>query len=75
MSTNHSKKGLSMLELTINAMSCGHCVSAITQAIRELDPQAQVAVDLAAHHVNVESVASRERIVAALTDAGYAPDQ
>jgi copper chaperone CopZ len=64
-----------MLELTINDMTCGHCVSAVTQAIQQLDSQARVAIDLPTHHVSVESVASRERIVAALADAGYTPDQ
>lgn len=64
-----------MLELTINDMTCGGCVGAVTRAIQQLDPQARVAVDLPTHHVSVESVASRERILAALADAGYTPDR
>ena len=64
-----------MLELTINDMTCGGCVGAVTRAIQQLDPQARVAVDLPTHHVSVESVASRERILAALADAGYTPEQ
>jgi copper chaperone CopZ len=62
-----------VLELTVNGMSCGHCVSAVTKALQELDPQAKVAVDLASHRVSVETGASRERVVAALVDAGYEP--
>ena len=64
-----------MLELTINDMTCGGCVGAVTRVIQQLDPQARVAVDLPTHHVSVESVASRERILAALADAGYTPDR
>ena len=64
-----------MLELTINDMTCGHCVSSVTKAIQQLDPQARVAIDLATHHVSVESSASRERIVEAIADAGYTPEQ
>lgn len=60
-----------MLELTVDSMSCGHCVSAVTKAIEALDPQARVAIDLPTHRVRVESGAARERIVAALADAGY----
>ena len=63
-----------MLELTINAMSCGHCVSAVTQAIQQVDPAAKVVIDLPTHQVEVESAASRDRIVASLAEAGYAPD-
>jgi copper chaperone len=69
-----SKDG-AVLELTINTMTCQHCVGAVTQTIRDLDPQAQVAIDLTSHRVSVESAASRERIVAVLADAGYAPDR
>ena len=68
-------KDRAMLELTLNDMTCGHCVSAVTQAIQQLDPQARVAIDLATHRVEVESAASRERIVAALADAGYTPER
>ncbi len=64
-----------MLELTIKDMTCGHCVAAVTQAIRQIDPQAQVEIELIAHHVSVESAASRGRIVAALAGAAYTPDQ
>ena len=63
-----------MLELTIGAMTCAHCVSAVTQAVRQVDPQARVAIDLPTHHVSIESAASRERIVAALAEAGYGPE-
>jgi copper chaperone len=54
-------------------MSCGHCVKAVTEAVKEVDPQARVNVDLASKKVSVESQAAREKLVGALAEAGYAP--
>lgn len=61
--------------LTVNDMTCGHCVGVVTKAIQQLDPQARVAIDLATHHVSVESSASSERIKEVIADAGYTPEQ
>jgi copper chaperone len=60
------------LELTVDSMSCGHCVKAITQALKELDPAAQVQVDLPSKRVAVQTSQPREAVVAALDEAGYA---
>ena len=62
-----------MIEFDIPAMSCGHCVRAVTEAVQAVDPKAQVQVDLARKHVQVRTEAPRPALVAALTDAGYAP--
>ena len=32
-----------LLELNVTGMTCGHCVRAVTQAVRTVDPEAQVA--------------------------------
>ena len=62
-----------MIQFNIPQMSCGHCVRAVTEAVQEVDPQAKVDVDLASKKVSVESQADRQKIVAALSEAGYAP--
>ncbi len=62
-----------MLEFEIQSMTCGHCVSAVTQALRELDPQARVDVDLLSHKVRVQTEQPRDKVMAALTEAGYPP--
>ena len=62
-----------MIQFSIPQMSCGHCARAVTEAVKEVDPQATVDVDLASKKVNVESQAQRERLIEALTEAGYAP--
>jgi copper chaperone len=59
------------MEFTIPAMSCGHCAGAITQAVKSLDPNAQVDVDLASKKVVVQSSQDKPTVAAALAEAGY----
>ncbi|MFM8576401.1 MAG: heavy-metal-associated domain-containing protein [Limnohabitans sp.] len=56
----------------VEGMSCNHCAKAVTQAVKQLDPQAQVQVDLAGKKVEVESAQPREAIAKAIADEGYA---
>jgi copper chaperone len=63
------------MEFNVEAMSCGHCVSAVTQAVKSLDPQAKVEVDLATHKVRVESTRDEAAVAQALSDAGYPPSR
>ena len=63
-----------MIEFTIQAISCGHCVRAVTEAVRSVDPQAQVDVDLASRNVRIETTSGRDAVADALTLAGYPPD-
>ncbi|MFG6429878.1 heavy-metal-associated domain-containing protein [Roseateles sp. LYH14W] len=61
-----------MLTFEINDMTCGHCVSAITKALKAADPAAKVHIDLASHRVQVESAsADAEELADAIRDAGY----
>ena len=62
-----------MIQFNIQAMSCGHCVAAVTRAVQSIDPRAKVDVDLGTHTVRVESTEPREALVRALADAGYPP--
>jgi copper chaperone len=59
------------LELTLPAMTCGHCVKTVTATVQRLDPQAQVNADLATHVVRVETSAARDAVVKALAAEGY----
>ncbi|WP_341909075.1 heavy-metal-associated domain-containing protein [Polaromonas sp. YR568] len=59
------------MEFVVPNMSCGHCVKAITEAVKALDPKAEVAVDLPARKVTVESGSDRQAVVATLNEAGY----
>jgi copper chaperone len=62
-----------MIIFEIPDMTCGHCVRAVTEAVKAADPAAEVAIDLASHRVQVQSSAPRATLVAQLTEAGYAP--
>ncbi|MDD0970622.1 MULTISPECIES: heavy-metal-associated domain-containing protein [Pseudomonas] len=61
-----------MQVFTVEGMSCGHCVKAVTQAVQSKDPAASVRVDLAAKEVGVESALSAEQVIAAISEEGYA---
>lgn len=55
----------------VQGMTCGHCERAVTSAIRQLDPQAQVRIDRAQNRVEVDSLQARERIAEAIREEGY----
>ena len=52
-------------------MTCGHCARTITNALQEIDPAAEVTIDLASKRVAVSSSASPERLEKAIQVAGY----
>jgi copper chaperone len=56
----------------VQGMTCGHCERAVTQAVKALDPQAEVKIDRAAGKVEVQSDQPREAIIAAMAEEGYA---
>lgn len=60
-----------MIKFEVKDMSCGHCVAVVTKAVKSVDPQAQVDVDLATKQVSVESASERKVLAAALAEAGY----
>lgn len=62
-----------MIELTLPTMTCGHCVSVVTKAIKQADPQAAIEIDLATHRVCVQTTEDRQTIEAAVVGAGYVP--
>lgn len=63
-----------MIAFQVDDMSCGHCVSAITQAVKEVDAGAEVRVDLAAHRVEIDPAgADAARLKEAIAEAGYTP--
>jgi copper chaperone len=55
----------------VQGMSCGHCVGAVTKAVKTLDPQAEVKVDLASGRVEVQSRQEAAAITRAIEDEGY----
>lgn len=62
-----------MHHFTLPDMSCGHCVAAITEAVKAADANARLDIDREARTAEVDSALPREALAAVLTDAGYPP--
>lgn len=61
-----------MYQLQVENMSCGHCVAAVTRAVKSVDAGAEVAVDLTTRQVTVASPAGAlAQIRQAIVDAGF----
>ena len=60
-----------MQVFSVEGMTCGHCVRAVTQAVQNQDPAADVKVDLAAKQVSVQSRLSPEAIADLIREEGY----
>ena len=62
-----------MHEFHLPDMSCGHCVKAITQAVKAVDAQGELEFRLAQHEVSIRSQLSHEQLSQLLSEAGYPP--
>ena len=63
-----------MIAFEVKDMTCGHCISTITKALKAADRDAKDHIDLATHRVQVEPVsADDEDLAEAIKDAGYTP--
>ncbi len=57
---------------TVTGMTCGHCEKAVTRAVKQLDPQAEVQIDRSSGRVDVQSEQPRETLARAIAEEGYA---
>ena len=62
-----------MYQFSVPDMTCGHCASAITKAVKSEDPKAKVEVSLGQHFVKVESELAQQEIGQCIAEAGYTP--
>lgn len=63
-----------MIAFQVNDMTCGHCVSTITKAVRAVDTKATVNIDLANHRVEIEPTeADAQQLSEAIKEVGYTP--
>lgn len=62
-----------MIEFNVNDMTCGHCASTITKAVKEVDAAARCEIDLGAKKVRIQSEREAEEFRAAIDEAGYTP--
>ena len=62
-----------MFRYSVPDMTCGHCAQAIEKAVKIVDSQAEVAVDLTTKEGTVRSEADEARVARSIRDAGYEP--
>jgi copper chaperone len=62
-----------MSDFIVEDMTCGHCASTITKAVKEVDGGARCEIDLAAKRVRVVSEKPAADFLAAIEEAGYTP--
>jgi len=62
-----------MTKLKVSDMTCGHCAGVVTEAVKGVDPKAQVEVDVMSKSVSITSAIDSQKFVAAIRDAGYDP--
>lgn len=60
-----------MLKLKVSGMTCGGCAKSVTNAVKKVAPAADVNVDLKAGEVTVAGTEARDRVAAAITEAGF----
>lgn len=63
-----------MIAFEVKDMTCGHCASVITKAVKATDKDAKVQVDLANHRIDIEPTESdAAELRDAIKEAGYTP--
>lgn len=62
-----------MYRFNVSDMTCGHCASTITRAVKGVDGEADVEVSLGDKRVAVRSALSQQEIAEAIQEAGYTP--
>ena len=60
-----------MQVFNVQGMTCGHCVRAVTEAIKGEDPDADVQIDLGKGEVRVQSRLTAGQVIALVEEEGY----
>lgn len=60
-----------MYKFNVPDMTCGHCAGTVQRAVKLVDAQAEVTVDLGKKLVAVRSSAAQQSIGEAIRKAGY----
>ena len=56
----------------VQGMTCGHCERAVAQAVKSVDPAAEVKIDRSTGRVDVQSDQPHDAIAKAIAEEGYA---
>jgi len=58
-------------ELNVSGMTCGHCQTAVTKALKSVEGVTGAQVDLASGKATVTGTPDPQALVAAIVDEGY----
>lgn len=58
-------------ELTVNGMTCGHCETAVKNALKNVPGVQDVRVDLQGGTASVQGEADAQALIAAVKEEGY----
>lgn len=59
------------MKFNVPDMSCGHCKASVEAAIRSVDAQAEINVDLTSKNVDITSTAREADLIAVLAGKGF----
>ena len=62
---------MTIMNLTVTGMTCGHCEKAVKQAIKGVDANATIEVKRIENQVIVETTEATDTILTAITKEGY----
>ena len=63
-----------MIVFNVNDMTCGHCVGAVTKAVKSVEPDATVSVNIGTKRVEIDAPhGDVQALKVAISDAGYTP--
>ena len=66
---------MTILNLMVTGMTCGHCEKAVKQAVKDVDANATIEIKRTENLVIVYTAETTETIVAAITAEGYPASQ
>ncbi len=62
-----------MPQFQVQDMTCKHCEASISNAIKEIDAQADISIDLSQHLLTITSSQDAATLGNAIREAGYTP--
>lgn len=63
------------MELVVKGMTCGHCEAAVQRAVKQVAPQAEVAIERARGRVSVTGAADTPEVESAIRQMGFEVSQ
>lgn len=59
------------MEITVKGMTCGGCVRSVTNALMNMDQNAQVEITLETQNIKLQTTKSENQVKEVIEDAGF----